>query len=311
MARTLKITANNGPDDLSIPCILVSDVDNAVGMRFGNTYAEMLASSVKPYSQQYCWYLRGESTGDGLDHTFPMTSKSVWGEYTLDDSQIITIEAIEPPRTPVAPANLLYPPIYSYRDNRASDFIFQQFFYDWPERWVTYMDVPNRGNIWFPLTHERASDSVFTDDSRWRVDAPETPNSMLIMLVYWKWLVRQDIVVSRDPTINLANKRVYYSLKGLNLDMKGGNCYFWIETAAGRWHKTATPVIPGVGVYNGSSVDLTTNPADWTRTYDRYQTNPPLNLASVTSFGFSFIGFPRDNPCTGQLHMDYFAIKSV
>lgn len=310
------ITNNLGVNENSVPCTLGINVPNAKKMRFGNTPQEAALSEWLPYSDSKYWFLRGESTGDGTGAVYPMCARSVFGQFMLDDEEetIVNLKADEPPRIATAAKNVLYPQIESIGDYRSSDYIIQQDFKDWPEFWVSYEDQPYRGNIFYPLSHTQEDINtgyVWSDDSRWRIDAPETPNSILAMLVYFKWMNRQDIVSSRSQTFDFSGKQIQFGLRGDNLDLKGGHCHFWVENEYGRWHRTANNLVIGTTSWENQSITLDATPANWTRTYDRYGTSPSLNLSIISSWGFSFIGFPRGVPVTGKFMLSHFYAKVV
>src|SRR5687768_8855791 len=53
--------------------------------------------------------------------------------------------------------------------------------------------VAGGGNVFYPLNWEKAggvnnSGYVWADDSQWRIDTPESPNSILAFIVYRKWV---------------------------------------------------------------------------------------------------------------------------
>jgi len=99
------------------------------------------------------------------------------------------------------------------------------------------------------------------------------------------------------------------ALRGDNIDLRGGSIYPWVENADGRWHRTAA-ALPVGSAWQTTSVLLADTPSEWTRTYDRNGTNPVLVLETVTSFGFSFLGFPRDDPPTGVVCLDDVVLRA-
>ena len=95
------------------------------------------------------------------------------------------------------------------------------------------------------------------------------------------------------------------------MDLKGADCFFWVENNDGRWHRTANPLAIGNGEWEDNIITLDATPGSWTCTYDRNGNDPSLDLTKITSFGFSFIGFPLGDKVTGLLKLDHFYIKYV
>ena len=185
------ITNNIGPNKIIVPSTLLIDAPNAKFMRFGNTLREAELSEWEFCSDTKTWFLRAESTGDGQGEFYPMCSVSVYGQFLLNDNEtIVTIEAQEPKRLSVESKDVLYPPIDSIVDIKASDFFLKMDFDCWHERWVSYLDIPYRSNVFYSASHSKTNGidgkgCIWTDDSRWAIDAPETPNSILVLLVYY------------------------------------------------------------------------------------------------------------------------------
>jgi len=71
---------------------------------------------------------------------------------------------------------------------------------------------------------------VWSDDSRWNIDTPETPHSILALIMYHNWVNRR--------AADLRNATLSVYLRGDHLDLKGGQCFFWawnLRTGT-RWH---------------------------------------------------------------------------
>lgn len=243
-----------------------------------------------------------------------MATKKIYGKFELSDGRIIEIATPHIlPDESAAPKDILWPMI-EIGDARGTDHIVDQTFDNWFERWCSYKDVPYLSNVWYPLSHARAGGHdgggyIWTDHSRWNIDAPEVPNSNLWAVVYWRWLNRNDIVTSRSAYIGLNGWTMTCHLKGRNLDLKGAGCYFWVTTEQGRWHKTGTPLTINNTGWTANSVLLDGN--GWSQSWSRGG-NPlgseTLNLSAVESWGFSFRDFPRGEPVEGVACLDAFRL---
>ena len=148
--------------------------------------------------------------------------------------------------------------------------------------------------------------AISTDDSMWSIDTPENPHSILALLYYPAW--------NLEPLYDLRDASIEFSLRGDNLKLHGGHCYFWIHTAtlgSTRWHYIKHPLPVKNGKWTRNNLTLSTNPKDW---HNSFVSDPndakslPLSLKACASFGFSFTGFSKK--ATGQLSLSSFKIKT-
>ena len=180
------------------------------------------------------------------------------------------------------------------------------------EAWHSYDyngGVDSGRGIFFPVSWEASggafdSGYIWTDDSRWRIDTPEQPNSILALIFYRKWV--------GGPKLDLRDGRISVNLRGDDLDLKGANCYFWAQIGNNRWHFTAHPIpIPEGAWEKLHSFVLENDESKWTRTWGW---TGPASLDRVlrecAGYGFSFIGFPEGEEVTGKLSMDVFRIEA-
>lgn len=243
-------------------------------MRFGNTPPELASSHWEPYKTTKEWFLK---TGPG--------SKTVYGEFRLSDGTTIK-------------KNI----------NSIPDILTNEFNTNQQGWWSYNFDEGTGQNVFFPLTWRpdggiNNSGYVWTDDSRWAIDTPEEPDSILALTTYTDW---QEI-----GPVDLKNAIITVNLKGDNLELKGSNLYFWAldnETGA-RWHFTDYPIKIPIGKWEDKiQFKLSNDESRWHRSWGP-ESDLNMTLSGTDSFGFSFRGFPENEEVTGKLSMDQFEIK--
>jgi hypothetical protein len=180
-----------------------------------------------------------------------------------------------------------------------------------PEGWCSYdyhwTTVAKRNNIFVLTTWERSGgvdggSYVWTDESRWSADTPESPVSILPLILYRGW-------VGDDP-VDLREAEVSVYLRGDNLQLDGARCYFWVNKPGVRWHMSGSPLTISEGEWASgpNTITLHNDEAQW---YRSFQTTPPVTplddvLSSATSYGFSFVGFGQEP--RGKLSLGRFEI---
>jgi hypothetical protein len=163
-------------------------------------------------------------------------------------------------------------------------------------------------NVFYPVTWESTggvgnSGYVWGDDSRWRIDTPESPDSILSLIIYRSWVGGQ--------SVDLRNKTVSVYLRGDQLDLKGANCYFWVYTPGTRWHYTARPLTISEGVWGTKETFVLQNDESlWHNSWCAGSNSLDTVLGNATSYGFAFVGFPNGVEVTGKFAMDQFTIVS-
>lgn len=181
------------------------------------------------------------------------------------------------------------------------------------EGWQIYdYDGGQSGNVFYPVTWENSggvgnSGYVWGDDSRWRIDTPENPDSILSFIVYRSWV--------GESSLDLRDAELSFYLRGDNLDLKGGNIYFWVlnsEPYGHRWHLTSEPLQITEGAWGAKqTVTLFNDPTKWHRSWTRSPLVPgTINdiLSNVESYGFSFVGFSEE--VTGKFSMDELELRA-
>lgn len=190
------------------------------------------------------------------------------------------------------------------------------------ESWKIYdyngLPFPQMGgnNVFYDVTWESSggvgnSGYVWADASRWRIDVPEDPDSILSLIYYNRWVTPQ----SEYRDLRQTNVSVY--LRGDNLDLKGASVQFWACNShrGSRWHYTSQPLSVSQGTWGQKlSFVLSNNENLWHNSWGGYPENPAsLNevLSTTDSFGFSFLGFPTGQEVTGTFSMDSLVITTV
>jgi hypothetical protein len=185
------------------------------------------------------------------------------------------------------------------------------------ENWFIYDyngGVTGGGNVFYPSTWSNTggvddSGYVWGDDSQWRIDTPEAPNSILSFITYREWL-------GKEP-LDLRDAQVSVYLRGDGLDLKGAKVYFWVvaNDRGARYHLDSHPLqVTDTGWGQPLSFDLPTNESLWHNSWQRNPGDPASLmdvLSAVDSYGFSFIGFPNGVEVIGKFAMDEMTISAV
>ena len=181
------------------------------------------------------------------------------------------------------------------------------------EGWQAYDyngGIAGGGNVFYPLNWEKSggvndSGYVWADDSQWRIDTPESPNSILAFIIYRSWV--------NGAALDLREAEVSVCLRGENLDLKGAQCYFWAldQEIGTRWHYISQPLNVAQGKW-GKAVRfrLKNQESLWHRSWARTPSNPASLdevLRTCDSYGFSFLNFSAE--VTGKLSMDELQIR--
>ncbi|MBW3540687.1 MAG: hypothetical protein KY476_10485 [Planctomycetes bacterium] len=165
-------------------------------------------------------------------------------------------------------------------------------------------------SVFHPATWERTggvedSGYVWGDDSRWRIDTPEKPHSVLAFFTRRSY--------ARQKPIDLRGAKVSVHLRGEKLDLKGGKCLFWVfsDELGTRWHLRAVPLeVPDGKWSDKQSFVLEEDEDRWHRSWARYPDKPGSLgdvLRTCDSYGLSFVGF--DEEPTGRFAMDELIIE--
>lgn len=175
--------------------------------------------------------------------------------------------------------------------------------------------------------------------SFWRIDTPETPDSILALINYHLWDSKQTEKLGVKPLKDWRNAQVSFYLRGDDLNLKGAKVYFWLMggTRCGgesRYHLTGFPLKVENGTWGKKqTLRLTPDESLWHKSYPltKPETMKVLNvnkesdlpeyhykkcdgniedtLRYTGSYGFSFVGFPPNDEVTGSLSLDEFKVE--
>jgi hypothetical protein len=166
------------------------------------------------------------------------------------------------------------------------------------------------GNVFFPAVWEKNggvenSGYIWADDSKWRIDTPEEPDSILPFIIYRTWVDAN--------ALDIRGAKLSLYLRGDKLDLKGAKCLFWAfnRTRGTRYHYTGEPLKVIADEWGKrQTIVLKNDKKLWHESWSR---NPdkPASLDEVLrecdSYGVSFVGF--SNEVTGKLAMDELVIE--
>lgn len=182
-----------------------------------------------------------------------------------------------------------------------------------PEGWCSYdyhwSIVAQGKNIFILTTWESQggvnnSGYVWCDHTRWSADTPESPVSILPMLVYMHW-------IGRGP-VDLRDAQVSVYLRGDELQLQGAKCHFWVVAPGCRWHLNSQDL----SISNGRWADqpnrfvLKNDESLWHRSWLLDPASPQSLddvLGRAVSYGFSFVGFGQEP--RGKFAMDELEIR--
>ncbi len=146
---------------------------------------------------------------------------------------------------------------------------------------------------------------VTADDSQWTIDTPESPESILALII-------PTTLMMKLPPLDLRNIKLSFSLRGDNLQLYGAECYFWVVTflpKTTRWHYISQPLSIPEGEWSELQIlNLTPNESLWHCSFSLQEQGTTLTdtLNTCMSFGFSFVGFTQK--VTGKLSLSEFTI---
>ena len=154
--------------------------------------------------------------------------------------------------------------------------------------WVREGGVNNAGYVW-------------TTHVRWSTDVPERPISILPLLTYRGW-------VGEEP-VDLREAEVSVYLRGDDLQLYGAQCLFWVLMGRTRWRLVSHPIPISEGCWapEPARFVLKNDESRWHRSWASVEASLDAVLASVESYGFSFVHFAQE--VHGRLSMAEFQIK--
>lgn len=282
--------AGSNATDGAYGSVMLSNFPTATMMRAGNTPQERDGSEWRPYAAESFWPVR---SGVGL--------RTVFAEFQTSGGVVQTSAVVPSPaaadQCPMPISDAIQPPDLGGN-------VFQQDFAAGFDRWVSYDyngGLTGGGNVFYPASHD-SDGFIWTDDSRWRIDTPESPDSILALLTYPRW---------HNPaysTLYIYPKDAQFDLRGVDLDLKGGQAFWWVVDANGRYYNTGNPLTVVNGSWTANSVLNGPLGGNWTQSWAVAGPVAGPLLDKVISFGIGFTGFPLGNKPTGRLEMRNFRI---
>jgi len=184
--------------------------------------------------------------------------------------------------------------------------------YDVMHRWYSYAYLGIDSHEYRPCFYKASGGYdnaayVTADDSLWTIDTPESPHSILSLIV-------PSTLELRIPPLDLSGTTISFSLRGDNLQLFGSSCYFWIVTflpLSTRWHYVSQPLTIPEGKWSDiQAITLKPDEKLWHCSFSL--ANPRVSLKDTLetcmSFGFSFVGFSEK--VTGEFSLSEFIINT-
>ena len=282
-----------------IPVRLLANMPGAVQMRTGNTVHELSLSAWGNYAAESEYFLR---TGPG--------SRTIYAEFRDINGVVTATSTLAPAYNSSLGTNYTLPVSEAYQPDQFGSPIWVQNFENGRDGWVAYDydgGVFGAANFFYPVSWNQTggvgnSAYVWADESRWRIDTPENPHSILALLTYPTWL---------SPFLSALDLRATtaeFYLRGDGLDLKGASAYFWVVDSHGRSHQRDIPLNIGDGTWAFNSVNMGFLQQGWEASWNYLPGSTP-NFFSILSFGIAFVGFPLGVEVTGVLGLDEFVIK--
>lgn len=276
---TFRVTKIDGAYRSMIPATIINNIRFATEMRFGNTPEELERASWITFQRVFDWLLR---TGAG--------EKTVYGEFRDKGGHLlrhaVTVD---------------------------TGYIVNSFERSQEGWWSYWYDPNTTHNIFYPTTWHPTggvdnSGYVSTDSSRWAVDTPETPDSILAFITYPSW--------TASSAVDFRNATVSFSLRENDLDLHGARAYFWVvdNESSMRWHLIDQPLMIGNDSWSESNIlKIDASEERWRNTWNARNLDPRGSLdsvlAGVDSYGISFLGFSEGETVSGTLALDEFIIE--
>jgi len=177
--------------------------------------------------------------------------------------------------------------------------------------WKSYKYLGgDRGHTYHEVRHEPTGGPengpyVWADDTKWSIDTPEDPPSILFLIQYRIW--------NNEPPLDLRNAELRFRLRGENLALHGGRCHFWAVTyapTATRWHYSGESIPIADGCWGDEVVlRLEDDPEKWHHSFSSFRGGEQTlgaTLSTCFSYGFSLVGFSEK--VTGRICLADFRL---
>lgn len=281
-----------------IPVTFLANIPGAVEMRVASTAEELALSDWRAYSPETEFWMR---TG--------YHERTIYAEFRDSGGTVTALQTIVPAFDESLGTNYAVPTLTAIQPAGSPD-IWRQDFNAGHEAWTIYdfnSGDPNGANVFYAASHHSTggvndSGYIWADNSRWLIDTPESPHSILALLTYPQWGTYPN-----NLKIDLNGTRAEFYLRGDDLDLKGGAAYFWVLDDYGRYKQYDIQLAIGDGTWAFNSIDLGADQAGWVQSWSKTP-GAQLDFTKVWSWGIGFVGFTPGVEPTGVLALDEFTI---
>ena len=281
-----------------VPVKLVTNLPDVASIKIGNTAQELALSDWRPYERVINWQI----PSGRIEKSIYITTLNKDGGERFYKTDV-------PDWRPALGFEYDYGPVSARYDYRLQGNVFDQTFENKNEQWVSYAyhgNEHNSGNVYYPLSigSRDGSNGAYgwSDDSRWVIDTPEQPHSVLALMTYTEWAGCKSVHGDLD---------ISFSLSGRNLDLKGGRVSFWFTNGDARFHTAAPLTLPGTGWGQFEIRIAAEDAANWQMSWSRDGREGKFDLANgIDSIGIAIRGFENGVKPTGVLAIDDFKIRS-
>jgi hypothetical protein len=295
--------------------VIMITIDGINEIRVGNTLEEMAQSEWIAYTLPLLWQL------PAYDYS---VQKLVFAE--IRGPQVNPTVLLLPVKK-INPSEFLFSnnsPFLKIPDPRSSKII-ESNFTTWNNHWMSYMDSYGYGNVFYPFSHKKISANnnenyIWVDDSRWTIDYPEQPNSILVGLIYFRWMFPKEWKnnTGLGDFFDLRDVEISVSLRGKNLDLGGAVVTVWILCNGKRYHFQDKFLDINNYFWTENKIKFNNNQDSWHMSWSRdrkslyknleHMENQYICLDKVESIGFAFRGF-ESKKVKGIFQMKEFSIS--
>lgn len=288
-----RVTGVRGDIGRVIPIVIGANFPDATSVRLGNTIEELERAPWRANASTLPWKLAAGKI-----------AKQVHIEWKDSAGPTTRLAVRVPAYDSALGFDYELAPIRAYDPRIDADGIVMNFDTD-DEHWVSYANdgkvVPS-SNVFYPVTWMPSGGArggyVWTDSSRWMIDTPETPHSVLALMTYGKW--------STSCAAMKGSMEFSFLLRGEQLDLKGGEVLFWVTVGGkARFHQTSRPLALDGNDWTRHSVAVGPDRNGWRRSWSRGGEQVDFDTSlGIDSFGLSIVGFRHADMPSGALAID-------
>jgi hypothetical protein len=276
------------------PAMVLANIPGAIEMRLGNTHQEMTLSEWRPYAAETVWLVR---SGRG--------TRTVYAEYRRADGSVFATSAVVPPHNDADKSDYTYPisDVWEADGHHVTEVMYREDFSTNQGRWSAYDwhagARDGGGNTFYPASWS-SEGYAWVDDSRWRIDWPEQPPSILALVNHFAWhgMCRNGI--------DLRGAAISFDLRGIDLDLKGGHADLFVNDLNGARHKIAQPLALSNDRWSHNEVII--DDTGWASSWQNGN-DADVDPFDITGFGIAFRGFGTEP--SGRLAIDNVVIRTA